>query len=46
VIAGVVDNARSLLHRNIKDDLALFQRVHAHGAAGGSESAEHRNIVA
>ena len=42
---GVVDDPRSGFNRHVEGDFSLFQRVHAHGATRGAQTAENRDIV-
>ena len=42
---GVVDDPWSGFNRHVEGDLALFQRVSAHGATRGPQTAENRDIV-
>jgi hypothetical protein len=43
--AGVVDDPWSSFNRHVEGDLALFQRVSAHGTTRGPQTAENRDIV-
>ncbi len=43
--AGVVDDPWSGFYGHVEGDLALFQRVSAHGTTRGPQTAENRDIV-